>query len=323
MLENTDNKMPYVTFVCTGNICRSPMAEKLLEAAIQKDPELKDRFCVISAGTAADNGGPASQYSIDAVAQRGLDLSRHRSQRITRKIIDESIVVFCMTEGHRRQLRHAFPECSTPVLLIGELAKEDSMKEIGDPFGSSFPTYSASRDAIEATLPSIVAFLKRHVSPQKVILSLGCDHAALELKKALVNFLKESGFDVLDRGTHSDESVDYPDFAQKVAQDVTSGKARYGILACKTGIGISISANKVPGIRAALVHNALDAKLCREHNNANIICFGAVHDSPEAAQQYLNIFLKTRFAHGRHSQRIDKIKKLEASCPSTSISSSL
>lgn len=311
IMQNKEDHLPYVTFVCTGNICRSPMAEKLLEAALQKDAELKDRFCVVSAGTGAYDGGPASQHSVDAVAERGLDLSTHRSQRMTRTLMDRSVAVFCMTEGHRRQLRQAFPESTTPLLLIGELMAEGAMKEIGDPFGSNFPTYSASRDAIETAIPSIVAFLRRHVSPQKVTLSLGCDHAAIELKNGLVDYLKDNGYTVLDRGTHSDASVDYPDFAQKVSKDVSSGVAQYGILACKTGIGISISANKLPGIRAAVVHNALDAKLCREHNDANVICFGGAHETPEIAQQYLNIFLKTRFCGGRHARRVEKIQELE------------
>lgn len=284
------------------------MAEKLLDAAIEKDPDLRGQFCAISAGTGAYDGGPASRHSTDALAERGLDLSSHRSQRITRKLVDTSFVIFCMTEGHRKALQQAFPECNTPILLIRELMPSGATREVGDPFGADFKTYSASRDAIEEAIPSILAFLRRHVTPRTVTLSIGCDHGALELKTALVAFLKKNAYNVLDRGTHNTTSVDYPDFAKKVASDVSTGAAQYGILACRTGIGICISANKVAGIRAAVVHNVLDAKLCREHNDANIICFGGTHDTPEAAENYLNIFLKTRFAGGRHSLRVEKIE---------------
>ncbi len=311
---NKSSKLPCVTFVCTGNICRSPMAEQLLKTALDKDAELRGAFCVCSAGTGAYDGGSASRHSVDALAERGLALHEHKSQKITQALMEASVAVFCMTEGHRRDLQLAFPNCKTPILLMRELMASGTHPEIGDPFGAGFTTYSACRDAIEQAIPSIVQFLKRQKQPSADVrvVSVGCDHGARELKDALAAFLREQHFTVIDHGTHSDESVDYPDFAQKVGHDVACGKAHYGVLACRTGIGISISANKIPGVRAAVVHNALDAKLCREHNDANVICFGSAHDTVDQVRHYLSIFMKTHFAGGRHTQRIEKIKKLEA-----------
>lgn len=139
-------------------------------------------------------------------------------------------------------------------------------------------------------------------------ISIGADHGGVALRDALSKALKEKGHEVIDHGAFSTESVDYPDFAGLVGLDVTSGRADYGVLICKTGIGMSIAANKVPGVRAALVHFADEAALCREHNNANVIVFGAVYTLPEDAVTLTGIFLSTEFEGGRHQRRLDKLE---------------
>lgn len=143
-------------------------------------------------------------------------------------------------------------------------------------------------------------------------ISIGSDHGGLELKDALKISLEKEGHEVVDRGTNSRESVDYPDFGEAVAQDVTSGKVDRGVVICTTGIGISISANKVRGARAAVCHNEDAAEFCRRHNDANIICFGQKYDTPYMAAKMCKIFLETPFDAGRHCRRIDKITAIEA-----------
>lgn len=142
-------------------------------------------------------------------------------------------------------------------------------------------------------------------------ISIGCDHAGFPLKEELVQFLKDSKITVLDRGTDSDDSVDYPDFAQAVASDILNNDATLGILVCGTGVGISISANKIKGIRAALVYNTDTAGLARSHNDANVLCLGARHFSSEQAIEFTQKFIQTDFEGGRHKRRIDKINQLE------------
>lgn len=142
-------------------------------------------------------------------------------------------------------------------------------------------------------------------------ISIGADHGAIHLREAIAAFLKEEGHEVIDHGTFSAESVDYPDFAALVGQDVVSAKADYGVLLCTSGIGISISANKIHGIRAALVHNEDGAEFSRRHNNANIICFGQKYQTPYLATRYLKIFLQTPFDGGRHERRVEKISQIE------------
>lgn len=139
-------------------------------------------------------------------------------------------------------------------------------------------------------------------------ISIGADHGGFELKTQLVKFLKDSGHTVIDNGTNSADSVDYPDYAKLVAHDILEKRADYGVLICGSGIGISIAANRFEGIRAALVTRKEYAELSRAHNNANIIVFGGRFTTVEEAKEYLTIFLTTPFEGGRHEKRVCKIE---------------
>lgn len=142
-------------------------------------------------------------------------------------------------------------------------------------------------------------------------IALGSDHGGYGLKEAIKEMLKEKGIDFEDFGTYSTDSVDYPDFAEKVAGAVVSGNYDQGILCCGTGIGISIAANKMPGIRAALCGDCFSARMAREHNNANILCLGGRVVGTGLALQIVETWLKSEFQGGRHQRRIDKIAAIE------------
>lgn len=142
-------------------------------------------------------------------------------------------------------------------------------------------------------------------------IAIGCDHGGFILKSAVVEKLVELGIEVLDFGTDSDESVDYPVFAEKVATAILSNKAEAGILLCGTGIGISIAANKFKGIRAAVVDNEFCAQACKEHNNANILAMGGRVVRPSLAQKIVEVWYKTEYAGGRHQRRLDLITDIE------------
>ena len=137
--------------------------------------------------------------------------------------------------------------------------------------------------------------------------AIGADHGGFDAKEKLITYLKNKGFAVADMGTNSSESVDYPDFAEKVCQEILQQKADFGILICGTGIGISIAANRHVGIRAALLYNDETAALARQHNNANIAVFGGRVMSVDDMEKRLDIFLNTGFEGGRHLRRIEKI----------------
>jgi len=138
-------------------------------------------------------------------------------------------------------------------------------------------------------------------------ISLGSDHGGYELKNVLKLHLEENGYEVLDNGTFSEDSVDYPDYGQKVAKDILEKRADRGVVVCGTGIGISISANRFKGIRAALVNSEEYVKLCRQHNDANVLALGGRFTTPEDAKKFVDIFLTTEFEGGRHQRRLDKI----------------
>ena len=142
-------------------------------------------------------------------------------------------------------------------------------------------------------------------------IAIGSDHAGYELKQQLAEHLREAGHEVEDLGTHSEESVDYPDFGAAVARAVVGGKAEYGVCVCGTGIGIGIAANKVKGARAAVVHDTTSARMARQHNNANVVCVGARLTGPQAAADAVDAFLAAEFEGGRHQRRIDEISELE------------
>ncbi len=138
-------------------------------------------------------------------------------------------------------------------------------------------------------------------------IAVASDHAGFDLKELLKRDLQQAGHDVLDLGTNSTESVDYPDFGKAMAEAIASGRAERGVLVCGTGIGISIAANRHPQVRAALVHDVTSARLSREHNDANVIAFGQRLIGVEAAREALKIFLATKFEGGRHVGRVAKL----------------
>ena len=143
-------------------------------------------------------------------------------------------------------------------------------------------------------------------------ISIGCDHGALDLKNALVARLTEQGHEVLDFGTHSYESCDYTDYAAAAARAVASGECQRGIVVCTTGIGVSIAANKIKGIRCALLSDPLSAKMTRDHNDTNMMALGAGIVGEKLAFEITDIWLNTPFSGGaRHQRRIDKITQLE------------
>lgn len=143
-------------------------------------------------------------------------------------------------------------------------------------------------------------------------IAIGCDHGALDLKNKMVAHLLEKGYEVKDFGTHTLDSCDYPDYAEYVARSVAAGECDKGIVMCTTGIGVSISANKVDGIRCALLSDIMSARMTREHNDTNVMALGAAVVGPMLAMEIADTWLTTEFSHGeRHQRRVDKIMALE------------
>ena len=143
-------------------------------------------------------------------------------------------------------------------------------------------------------------------------IAVACDHGGLQLKRALVRYLTSKGHEVIDFGTDTEESCDYPDYALPAAEAVAAGRCEHGILVCVSGIGVSLVANKVPGIRCAHCHDTYSAKYTRLHNDANMLAFGQRVIGEGLMEEIVDVFLSTDFEGGRHQRRLDKLAAIEA-----------
>jgi|HubBroStandDraft_2_1064218.scaffolds.fasta_scaffold34989_3 ribose 5-phosphate isomerase B len=190
----------------------------------------------------------------------------------------------------------------TEDTLITPLARDEAERR-----GITFRVVSAHDREAGSTAGS------KEGSPEKSarIVAIGADHGGFELKEQLKSYLRDWGYQVLDLGTGSAEAVDYPDFAEAVGKAVAQGEAWLGIVLDSAGIGSSIAANKVPGVRAALCYDRATARNSREHNDANVLTLGAKLIAPEAAREIVALWLSTPFAGGRHQRRVDKIRSIE------------
>ena len=144
-----------------------------------------------------------------------------------------------------------------------------------------------------------------------MLIAIGCDHRGLNLKKAIMELIAELGHEYEDLGCYDTGSVDYPDTGGKVAQAVARGRVDHGILVCSTGIGMSIAANKVPGVRAALCHDTFSAQRSRAHNDANVLCLGEWVVGEGLAKEIVKAYLAAEFEGGRHARRLEKVRALE------------
>jgi len=306
--------MKRILFVCTGNICRSPMAEGLFRHMTHDSHEYE----AMSAGVGAVNGLPPSAHAIAALKELGIDISHQRSRALTADLVGRADYIFGMTQGHVDAVSMLYPHTAERAFLLREFDETLDVfeKDISDPIGESYEVYASCRDQIEQGIVSMLKFIE-HNNPSSVpqsqtegrpTFAIGADHAGFELKEALKQYLSERGFRLTDLGTHSVESADYPDYAQVVAARVADHKDRFGLLVCSTGIGMSIAANKVPGVRAACVTSQEGAALSRSHNDANVLCLGSKFTSPEEARRILDVFLDAQFEGGRHERRVRKVE---------------
>ena len=307
--------MKTILFICTGNVCRSPMAEALFRRAAAGLGE----FRVFSAGLGAVDGQPPTAHSVEAMRELGLDISGQRSRMLTTDLVRQADYIFGMTHSHVDAIALLYPPAAEKTFLLREFddTLEEFEKDISDPIGGTYEVYENCRDQIEQGIASLVKFMEQHeilsaphaAKPMAVTnFALGADHGGYELKEALKQHLRQRGLSVTDFGAKSKEpGDDYPDFAQPVAQAVAAGQVELGLLICTSGVGMSMTANKVPGVRAALVADEQSAALARQHNDANILCLSGKNTSPELGRKILDAFIGAKFEGGRHERRVNKM----------------
>ena len=277
---------------------------------------------VASAGVGAMPGQPPSKHAVHALTEWGIDISDQRSQMISNSSITESDWIFGMTQGHVDVITSMFPEAASKTFLVRHFVDHltEYEKEVSDPIGGNLQIYQTCRDeikqGIDHVLVNILCELKTQPSSsknsaQKMKIAIASDHAGFAAKEAVKSNLESDSYEVVDFGTNSEDSTDYPDYAKSVGEFIAEEKADIGVLICSSGIGMSIAANKVSGIRAALVHDPETARLSREHNHANVICLGAKGKSPENLRASLQAFMSAKCEGDRHQRRVRKIIAME------------
>jgi len=303
--------MKTVLFVCTGNVCRSPMAEGLFRQAVRGRGEYR----VLSAGLGALEGQPPSPYAVQAVKELDIDISGQRSRMLTPDLVHQADYIFGMTHSHIDTVMMLYPFAAEKTFLLRDFDEtlDQFEKDISDPIGGSYEIYLTCRDQIEQGIPSLLRFIEQGqptgiAATKTATVALGADHGGFQLKEALKRHLELRGISTADYGANSPEPTDYTDFAVVVGQSVVHHRSEFGILICTTGVGMSMAANKIPGIRAALVSDEESASLARRHNNANVLCLAGKTTPPERAARILDTFLAAQFEGGRHERRISKME---------------
>jgi glycine hydroxymethyltransferase len=304
-------KQKNILFVCTGNVCRSPMAE----AIFRHRAGVGSGWTAGSAGIAAIDGASASYEAVRALREWGIDLGRHRSRQINQQLIDASSLIVVMTELHRVEINRAFPAARDRVFLLKSFGTSRQNEGIPDPIGQSLEVYRRVRDSIDSAIADLILYLRERdnvktdtaeTTQTMTTMAIGADHGGFELKEAIKGILERRGVALNDVGSHDTSSVDYPDFAAAVAQQVSDGAVSQGILICKSGIGMSMAANRFPRVRAALCMTPEMARLARQHNNANVLVLPGAFLSTEQAGEILDAWLSTAFEGGRHERRVSK-----------------
>lgn len=317
--------MPHLVFVCTGNTCRSPMAEILFKKMVKKF-DLNEEWQVSSAGIAAFPGQTISREAARVLKEEGFDQIEHSSRQLSETIISKADLILTMTDHHKQTIVDKYPEEGKKVYTLKEFVETENGINVSDPFGYSETVYRQVRDEIKEHIKALLGRLNQfkieegkfnkiqnnNVRGENLVkIAIGSDHAGYRMKMEIIDYFQETDYMFTDMGTDSDQSVDYPDYGYKVARAVADKQYDLGILICGTGIGMSITANKVPGIRAALCHDVFSAKATRNHNNSNILTMGARTIGSGLALEIVKVWLGEDFAGGRHQRRIDKISNIE------------
>lgn len=316
--------MPKLVFVCTGNTCRSPMAELLFNKLAGQDNNLEE-WQAVSAGISVVSGQNVSANTHKVLIEENIDSSSHISQQVTEDLLREVDLVLTMTRYQKEVLNDTFPEHVNKIYTLKEFATVEQDYDIIDPYGQSEKVYRETKNEIKDQIELILGKLNQFYFDagkfkeltnyndrgDGMKIAVGSDHAGYNLKVEIIKYLEEEGYIYKDMGTDNSESVDYPDYGYKVANAVAEGQYDKGILVCGTGIGMSITANKVAGVRAALCHDVFSARATRNHNNSNVLTLGSRVVGNGLALEIVKVWLGEEFDGGRHQKRIDKISRIE------------
>lgn len=322
----------HILFICTGNTCRSPFAEAMFRKMLrEKYQERADNIEVLSAGTYAFPGVTPPPNAVRISRKFGVDISSHKSRVVHLNLMETADQIFCMTSRHKSHLVSKFPWFEDKIFVLKKyaegiveekatpehLSETDDSYDIEDPIGQGLEVYTDIFGQVQDCLEKVIHRWEneeefRKKMSRKLKVAVASDHAGFGLKQDVVSYLGELGHQAVDFGTDSgDVSVDYPDYARPAAEAVSNGTCDLGILVCGSGVGVSIVANKVRGVRSALCRSALEARLAMQHDHSNVLSLGGRFTTPLVARDIIKTWLSTEFEGGRHQRRVNKMEKLD------------
>ena len=292
--------MKKIIFVSTNNTCRSFIAESVLRKYL-KDAHRRD-IQVESKGLVVLFPEPVHTKAADLVRKSGIEIIDFKASQLTQEDVETSDLILTMNDKQKEKVLedyHGYKEVAT----INEYANDEGA--VIDPYGMDDEDY----EHCFVQITQLIHKIWNHKLGGNEMIGIGSDHGGYELKQAVIKHLEEKGHAVKDYGCYSEESCDYPVYAKAVAEGILKDEVKQGILFCGTGIGISITANKIKGIRAALCGDTFSARATREHNNANILALGARVTGEGLALDIVDTFLETKFSNDeRHIRRINMIE---------------
>ncbi len=305
------NSKPFrILVVCTGNICRSPIGEALLRKRLA-DTGLDDRVEVESAGTNGWDELDAAPESIEEVEKRGASLDGFKSRLLTESIAERAHLILVCEYDHLDHIANHFSQCADKVRLLGHFLERPGHEEIPDPIGQAYSVYEEAASTIDSSIKRLIddwpAVKRRYYDPILKVVAVGFDHRGFPIKDQLLKILQSTGVEIIDCGTNSDQSSDHPIFAFKVGELVSCGKADRGILICSSGHGMILAANRVPRVRAVLPLNAEHAIFSRQHNQSNVLAFGADYYTIRQIKEIVREWLVADFWGGKYYRRIQQI----------------
>ncbi len=299
-MGNDDKKIEKVIFVCENNLFLSPMAESMFRnSGGAEDIE------VISRGLVVLFEEPINPKVNLLLTSHGKDLCKHgNSCQLKKEDITEKTCVFTMTLGEKVKVMEEYG--AQIVYTLGEFSGINV--DIINPYGKESEAYEEAFGLLDMCIQASESKIKS-LNGGIGMIAIGCDHGGYELKQEIIGYLDVNDIPYNDFGCYDNKSCDYPVYAKAVANSVAKGECEKGIIICGTGIGVSMTANKIPGIRAALCHDTFSAEATRLHNDANVLTMGARVIGPGLALKIVDTFLNTEFSkEERHQRRINMME---------------
>ena len=306
--------MGNVLFVCTGNICRSPMAQGLFADLVRGRRDIE----VTSAGIGAVGGQSPSPHAVDVMNELGIDIRNIRSKPLMADLVRKADFIFVMTYGHLDSMLLLFPSAAEKTFLLREFETDLPVmeREDSDPIGQSRETYRRCRDEVRAALPRLLDLVLRSTHDETRVtalkkIAIAADNDGTELKEQVRSWLDQNGYPFEDFGGCTTEEI-----AKRVATAVSAGHADSGIVIDRTGFGLSMAANKIAGVRAALVHNVEMARLSREKHDANVLCLASQEIRGKRLKEILDAWINTAYTGERQPSPILPMEQKTTPTPS-------